>query len=247
MRILLATLLCAFSLSAYAGDIDAKVEAALAAESRPEADRERDRNRRPLETLNFFGLEDDMRVLELIPGGGWYTRVLAPTLAENGQLYVAIGTRRVEEGVLTESGFDDVIVLETDSNLRRPEGSRFYALDQFEFGISDLDMVLTFRNVHNFDAEARAILNGAVFDALTPGGLYGVVDHTRRHMEPLDNENRRRIDPVLVIKEALDSGFEFVGYTDLHYRADDELEYEVGRRSVSGNTDRFTFLFRKPE
>ena len=247
MRILLATLLCAFSLSAYAGDIDAKVEAALAAESRPEADRERDRNRRPLETLNFFGLEDDMRVLELIPGGGWYTRVLAPTLAENGQLYVAIGTRRVEEGVLTESGFDDVIVLETDANLRRPEGSRFYALDQFEFGISDLDMVLTFRNVHNFDADARAILNGAVFDSLKPGGLYGVVDHTRRHMEPLDNENRRRIDPVLVIKEALDSGFEFVGYTDLHYRADDELEYEVGRRSVSGNTDRFTFLFRKPE
>ncbi len=247
MRILLATLLCAFSLGAHAGDIDAKVEAALAAESRPEADRERDRNRRPLQTLNFFGLEDDMRVLELIPGGGWYTRVLAPTLAENGQLYVAIGTGRVEENVLTEPGFEDVIVLETDSNIRRPEGSRFYALDEFEFGVSDLDMVLTFRNVHNFDAEARTIMNSAVFDSLKPGGLYGVVDHTRRHMEPLDNENRRRIDPVLVVKEMLDVGFEFVGFSDLHYRADDELEYEVGRRSVSGNTDRFTFLFRKPE
>ena len=49
-----------------------------------------------------------------------------------------------------------------------------------------------------------------------------------------------------MIKEALAAGFEFVDYTDLHYRADDELEYEVGRRSVSGNTDRFTFLFRKP-
>ncbi len=247
MRILLAALLCAISFSINAGEIDAKVEAALAAESRPEADRERDRNRRPLETLNFFGLEDDMRVLELIPGGGWYTRVLAPTLAENGQLYVAIGTRRVEEGVLTEPGFEDVIVLETDANIRRPEGSMFYALDEFEFGVSDLDMILTFRNVHNFDADARALLNTAVFDSLKPGGLYGVVDHTRRHMEPLDTENRRRIDPVVVIKEALDAGFEFVDYTDLHYRADDELEYEVGRRSVSGNTDRFTFLFRKPE
>ncbi|MDJ0908200.1 MAG: hypothetical protein QNI99_03335 [Woeseiaceae bacterium] len=247
MRILLAALLFAFSFTAHAGEIDAKVEAALAAESRPEADRERDRNRRPLETLNFFGLEDDMRVLELIPGGGWYTRVLAPTLAENGQLYVAIGTRRVEENVLTEPGFEDVIVLETDSNIRRPEGSRFYTLDEFEFGVSDLDMVLTFRNVHNFDADGRNIMNTAVFDSLKPGGLYGVVDHTRRHMEPLDNENRRRIDPVVVIKEMLDIGFEFAGYTDLHYRADDELEYEVGRRSVSGNTDRFTFLFRKPE
>ena len=247
MRILLATLLCTFSRTAYAGDIDAKVEAALAAESRPEADRERDRNRRPLQTLDFFGLEDDMRVLELIPGGGWYTRVLAPTLAENGQLYVAIGTGRVEENVLTEPGFEDVIVLETDANIRRPEGSRFYALDEFEFGVSDLDMVLTFRNVHNFDEDARNVMNTAVFESLKPGGLYGVVDHTRRHMEPLNNENRRRIDPVVVIKEMLDIGFEFVGYSDLHYRADDELEYEVGRRSVSGTTDRFTFLFRKPE
>ena len=61
-----------------------------------------------------------------------------------------------------------------------------------------------------------------------------------------DNENRRRIDPVLVIKEVQAAGFEFVDYSDLHFRADDELEYEVGRRSVSGNTDRFTFLFRKP-
>jgi predicted methyltransferase len=65
-------------------------------------------------------------------------------------------------------------------------------------------------------------------------------------MESENRENRRRIDPVLVIKEMLDQGFEFVDYTDLHYRADDELEYEVGRHSVSGNTDRFTMLFRKP-
>jgi predicted methyltransferase len=65
-------------------------------------------------------------------------------------------------------------------------------------------------------------------------------------MEADNPENRRRIDPVLVIKEMLEQGFEFVDYTDLHFRADDELEYEVGRRSVSGNTDRFTLLFRKP-
>ena len=227
-------------------EIDTKVEAALAAETRPEADRERDRNRRPLETLNFFGLKDDMRVLELIPGGGWYTRGLAPILAENGKLYVAIGTRRVESGVLTEPGFDKVDVLETNDNIRRPEGSRFYAIDDFDFGVSDIDMVLTFRNLHNFDPESRARVNRQVFAALKSGGLYGAVDHTMRHMEPPNHENRRRIDPVLVIKEMLDLGFEFVDYSDLHYRADDELEYEVGRRSVSGNTDRFTLLFRKP-
>jgi predicted methyltransferase len=65
-------------------------------------------------------------------------------------------------------------------------------------------------------------------------------------MEPENPENRRRNNPVLVIKEMLDIGMELVGYSDLHYRPDDELRYEVGRRSVTGNTDRFTLLFRKP-
>ncbi len=247
MRIILAAIFMVSALAAQAAnDIDAKVESALAAEARPQADRDRDRNRRPLETLNFFGLKDDMRVLELLPGGGWYTRVLAPVLAENGKLYVALGTRRVAASVLQEPGFGKVEVIETNENTRRPEGSRLYVMDEFDFGVRDLDMVLTFRNVHNFGAAGRGLMHREAFKALKSGGHYGIVDHTRRHMEPDNPENRRRIDPVLVIKEVQAAGFEFVDYSGLHYRADDELEYEVGRRSVSGNTDRFTFLFRKP-
>ena len=247
MRYILVSVLLLLGLSAQAAnDIDAKVEAALAAEARPQADRDRDRNRRPLQTLKFFGLEDDMRVLELLPGGGWYTRVLAPVLADNGKLYVALGTGRVGRTVLTEPGFEKVEVITTNENTHRPEGSRHYTMDEFDFGVRDLDMVLTFRNVHNFGAEGRALMHREAFEALKSGGVYGVVDHTQRHMEPDNPENRRRIDPVLVIKEVQAAGFEFVDYSDLHYRADDELEYEVGRRSVSGNTDRFTLLFRKP-
>ena len=247
LRVLLAFVALIFAGQALAAnDIDAKVEAALAAESRPEADRERDRNRMPLETLKFFGLKDDMRVLELLPGGGWYTRVLAPVLADNGTLYVALGTGRVQEHIMTQPGFDKVVALETSSNVHRPDGSRYYVMDDFDFGVSDLDMVLTFRNLHNFDAASRARMNQQVFRSLKSGGLYGVVDHTKRHMESENPENRRRIDPVLVIREMLDQGFEFVDYSDLHFRADDELEYELHRRSVSGNTDRFTMLFRKP-
>ena len=158
---------------------------------------------------------------------------------------MAIGTGRVAESIAGTEGFENVKVLEVETNLRRPEGSRHYVMDEFEFGADGFDMVLTFRNVHNFGPEGRQVMNQQVFDALKSGGLYGVVDHTQRHMEAASSENRRRIDPVLVIKEMLDIGFEFVDYSDLHFRADDELEYEVGRRSVSGNTDRFTFLFRK--
>lgn len=247
MRLVIALLLFAVAYGAQAaGEIDAKVEAALAAESRPQTDRDRDRNRRPLQTLKFFGLQDDMRVLELLPGGGWYTRVLAPVLADNGKLYVALGAGRTADRVLTQPGFDKVEVLDTSDNLRRNDEKRIYEVDDFEFGVSGLDMVVTFRNVHNFDAASRARINKQVFKSLKSGGLYGVIDHTRRHMEPANYENRRRIDPVLVIKELLELGFELVDYSDLHYRADDELEYEVGRRSVSGNTDRFTLLFRKP-
>ena len=247
MRIVFTAIVLTLGLTAQAAnDIDAKVEAALAAEARPEAHRDRDRNRRPLQTLKFFGLKDDMRVLELLPGGGWYTRVLAPVLADNGKLYVGLGTGRVADTVLKEPGFDQVEVLETTDNTRRPPGSRHYTMDEFDFGVRDLDMVLTFRNVHNFDAAGRALMHREAFEALRSGGVYGVVDHTRRHMEPDDPENRRRIDPVLVIKEVQAAGFELVDFSGLHYRADDELEYEVGRRSVSGNTDRFTLLFKKP-
>lgn len=248
MKVVLAVVLLALVGVVNAdNEIDAKVAAALADESRPAADQMRDKNRKPLDTLNFFGLKDDMRVLELLPGGGWYTRVLAPVLADNGKLYVALRSDTVSEKVLTQPGFEQVEVLSTTDNANRPAGSRYYLIEDFEFGVSDLDMVVTFRNMHNFSADGRRVINEQVLAALKPGGLYGVVDHTARHMEPASHENRRRLDPVVVIKELIDQGFEFVGYSDLHYRADDELEYEVGRRSVSGNTDRFTLLFRKPD
>ena len=247
MRVLLTlVLLIAASFAQAANEIDAKVEAALAAEGRPDADRMRDKNRMPKETLNFFGLKDNMRVLELIPGGGWYTRVLAPVLAENGEYYVALRTGHLVEKVLPTANLPGVNVLETSANLHRPQDSPVYVISDFEFGVSDMDMVLTFRNQHNMGPEGRAIVNRQAFEVLKSGGLYGVIDHTRRHMEPGNRENRRRLDPVLVIQEIQAEGFEFVDYSDLHYRADDELEYEVGRPSVTGNTDRFTLLFRKP-
>lgn len=226
--------------------VEEKIAAAIASDVRTEAEVARDSDRSPLETLQFFGLEDDMRVLELLPGGGWYTKILAPVLRGSGELHVAIGTTNVSQNLLTQRGFDHVKVSNINVELERsgPFGTNF--IPPFDFGINNVDLALTFRNVHNFTPEGRANINNAVFRALRSGGHYGIVDHSRRHMEPMTNENRRRADAVQIIKEVLAAGFELVDYSDIHYRPDDELRYEVGRKSVTGNTDRFTLLFRKP-
>lgn len=249
MKKLLPILLLAVSANSIAADnFDAtaeKIKSALKAEIRTEKDTDRDRNRKALQTLEFFGLRDDMKIIELIPGGGWYTKILAPVVSEKGQYYAAIGTGRISN-LTKEPGFEKIKIVAEDAKLYRKEGERFYSLEADSFGVKDIDMVLTFRNYHNFGEEGRRNMNKLAFEALKPGGIYAVVDHTARHMEEPNSANRRRVDPVLAIKEIQEAGFEFVDYSDLHYRADDELRYEVGVKSVTGNTDRWTIKFRKP-
>ncbi len=242
-------LLLVISFATYADDFkttEAKLVSALESSIRTEKETQRDRNRRPISTLKFFGLRDDMKVVELIPGGGWYTKLLAPVLKENGDFSVAYGTSRIEKSLLKNNdNFKGVKVLAKNNKMYRKEGAKFYSIENTDLGTKNADMVLTFRNYHNFDFEGRKAMNHAVYKALKVGGIYGVVDHTRRHMQGDDNENRRRFDPVLAIKEIQEAGFKLVDYSNLHYRPDDELRYEVGRKTVTGNTDRFTLKFVK--
>ncbi|WP_460237039.1 class I SAM-dependent methyltransferase [Aurantivibrio plasticivorans] len=230
---------------ATASELKPLLTQAQQSEIRTDAEKARDDNRKPLETLEFFGLQPDMKVLELVPGGGWYTKLLAPVLRDNGQLFVAIGTGRIEENLLDKPGFEKVSVVNVDGNLSRSEGRRTDGT-HMSFDVDNLDMVLTFRNLHNFEEGGRRAINKASFDALKPGGLYGVVDHTRRHMEPENGENRRRMDPVRMIKEIESVGFEFVDFSEIHYRPSDALELELRHEAVAGKTDRFTLLFKKP-
>lgn len=250
MHLLVVSILGLVSLNiAVAAEFDAvqaKLEKALQSAVRTAADSDRDANRKPVETLKFFGLKDAMKVVELIPGGGWYTQLLAPVLAENGTLYTALGTGRIEKALLKQKGFEKVVVTAKDATMGRKPGARLYHLDVESLGVSNVDIVFTFRNYHNFDAAGRAAMNRASFAALKPGGVYALVDHSRRHMQADNAENRRRMDPVLAILEIQAAGFIFEDYAKLHYRPDDELRYEVGRRTVTGNTDRWTLKFRKP-
>jgi predicted methyltransferase len=249
MKYFLTAVLMMFAGLAFASDFDAteaKLKTALEAEIRTDAEKERDRNRRPIQTLEFFGFRDDMKIVELLPGGGWYTKLLAPVVQENGEYYAAFGTGRIVERLAGKPGFENMNIVAEDAKVYRKEGARTYTLETEGLGVTGVDMVLTFRNYHNFDAEGRAAMNKAAFDALKPGGVYAVVDHTRRHMEQDNSENRRRIDPVLAIHEIEAAGFEFTDFSDLHLRLDDELRYEVGRKTVTGNTDRWTIKFTKP-
>ena len=252
MKYLLALICLGLSSSLLAeSDFDkteAKLKVAMEHERRG-ADNSRDKNRMPVETLKFFGLRDDMTVLELLPGGGWYTRLLAPVLEDDGKLYVSIGAERVAKATEGQAGFGalELIPFNRENFIRTP-GVRRVSVPEFSFAIKkkNVDLVLTFRNLHNLTPEGRRNMNKAVFDTLKKGGLYGVVDHTRRHMQEDSTEIWRRLDPVLAIQEVQAAGFQLVDHSSLHYRADDELRDEVGRKSVTGNTDRFTLLFVKP-
>ncbi|MDH5316246.1 MAG: methyltransferase [Gemmatimonadota bacterium] len=224
-----------------------KIAAAMKSDIRPAEDTARDAERKPRQTLEFFGLKDDMKVVELVPAAGYFTRILGPVLAEKGEFWVAIGTTRLEPVLKSTPALSRVKVAQTDARMAPAPGKMgLFDLGDFSLGVKDADLVLTFRNYHNFTPSGRAALNRAVFAAVKSGGHYGILDHTRRHNEPETGENWRRMDPVLVIKEVQAAGFVLEDFSAIHYTPDDELRYEVGRKSVTGNTDRFVLRFRKP-
>lgn len=219
-----------------------KIEQALTSSIRDAAETARDANRKPGEVLEFFGLEDDMKVLEISPATGYWSKFVGPTLCENGgELIFSVGVSDdFKNGVMSLDGLECTSAINNDITLRN--------LPEFSFDDSQFDMVLTFWNLHNPSVEGRKNLNEAAFSALKSGGIYGVVDHTRRHLEPTSREaqNGRRLDPVLIIKEMIDVGFDFVDFSPMHYHPEDNLSQEVGTPGVRGNTDRFTMSFRKP-
>lgn len=238
------------STTLYAQDIQQQVQQAMASDIRTAEDKARDPYRKPDQVLAFFGLENDMRVIEILPFGGWYSKILGPVLNDNGQLYTTqpdLGSYSdALEPTLALPGMNRVMKL--DYNARPGTSERdIWVGTAGDWNVDPVDMVLTFQNYHNLNYEDRMNLNDTVFNALKPGGIYGIVDHTRRHNQNGERFNGRRVDPVLVIKEVQESGFVFEDYSDLLAMPDDELTLEVGQPEVSGKSDRFTLRFRKPD
>lgn len=234
-----------------------KVAQAIKMEHRTKEEIKRDVSRSPANALEFMGLKDDMKVIEFAPGLGWYTKILGPVLKDKGELIMAHRGEWLDEAWanLTSpllSKVKEVRLDNIDWNQKTPE---FIFTDhRIDFKTRDADMFLSVWAYHNLpngdgdgDSGDRLTFNKAVFNALKPGGSYVVIDHTKRHMQESNDETWRRSDPVRVIKEIEEAGFTFTKYSDMFYRLDDELRYEVRRRSVRGDSDRFFFIFHKPE
>ena len=223
-----------------------RVLAAMQGEIRTAEERARDVNRMPAEILEFFRMRENMRVIEILPAGGWFTKILAPVLEEQGKLYVAHPPGFYADAyrrIAGLPGLDEVEEIDWGSTAQG-SGGPFGPSGRWD--VEPVDLALTFRNYHNFSPADRDAVNRSVFGALKPGGYYGIVDHTRRHNEPTTRENGRRVDPVLVIKEVQAAGFELVDFSDLYYRPTDELALEVATPAVNDRTDRIALLFRKP-
>lgn len=223
------------------------IRKAMQGDIRTPEERARDVNRLPVEILSFFRMREDMRVIEILPAGGWFTKLLGPALKEKGKLYVTHPEGRYADqyrAIAKLPGLEKVQEIGwgraagTSSGAFGPSG---------KWAVEPVDIAVTFRNYHNFSVEDRATVNKSVYDSLKPGGYYGIVDHTRRHNEPTTRENGRRVDPVLVIKEVQEAGFVLVDFSNLYFKPEDALSLEVGNPAVNDRTDRIALLFRKAE
>ncbi len=268
--LLLSTLLaCFISLAFAATETELLLEQAIAGHHREAKNVARDVYRHPKETLLFFGLKPGMTVVEIWPGGGWYTEILAPVLHDKGKLYEASFAvqlkaapdlrREIERDFRKKLAqhpeiYDRIILTE----LQAPEHTAIAPR-------GSADMVLTFRNVHNWakDGNSDATFK-AFYDALKPGGILGVTDHRAKPGTPLQDMIRSGyLTEDYVIELATRAGFQLVAKSEINANPKDTKDHPKGvwtlpptmrlgdqdreKYLAIGESDRMTLKFIKPK
>jgi predicted methyltransferase len=262
-RLILAALM-ATSLAGTAAHADDALKAAIAGSHRSAANSARDVYRHPYETLSFFGIKPTMTVVELTPEGGWYTEILAPYLRPHGKLIGA------GEAIEPSKRYGMMFKKKLDSNPA--------VYDKVATGVFDppatydiapagsVDMVLTFRNVHNWveggDDNMKLVFR-KVFEVLKPGGVLGVTDH--RLPEAMAQDAKATTGYVhesYVIKMAESAGFRLAAKSEINANPKDNADHKRGvwalpptlanrdedraKYIAIGESDRMTLKFVKP-
>ena len=252
----IATLLAAVCVATLASAETAKlpavpkaVAAAVADPARPQADRDRDADRKPAESIAFAGLKPGQRIADLLPGGGYFTRIFSGVVGPKGQVFAVAPPKRPDapadrpepsaavRAIAAEEHYKNVSVsVEKIAELKLPE---------------NLDMVWTSQNyhdVHNVPNIDVGAFNKAVLASLKPGGIYIVIDHaTEKGAGFTATSTLHRSDPDAVKSEVMAAGFEFVGSSDVIANPADDHKAKVFEQGLRDKTDRFVLKFRKPK
>jgi predicted methyltransferase len=242
-----------------------KLDQVLAGSQRSDKNKARDQYRHPKQTLEFFGLKPGMSLIELTPGGGWFAEVLAPLQKGSGPYTAAIVTPKKKEG--EDAQDKDALSKKFAAD---PEHYSEAKVIQFDskapnFGPpNSADMVVTFRNVHNWvmNDSAPATFK-ACFDVLKPGGVLGVTDHRAKPGTDIDSIKKSGYIPEdMVIKFATDAGFKLDAKSEVNANPKDTKDYPEGvwtlpptlqlkdkdrdKYLAIGESDRMTLRFVKP-
>lgn len=206
-----------------------------------------DARRHGPEILAFAGVKPGDKVIDLIPGGGYWTKLFARTVGANGHVYGIWPTPYANEAktnvtdyqkLAGSTDFPNVSAsIEPATEIKAPE---------------KVDLVFTSQNYHDYPDKFMgpvdpAVLNKAVYEALKPGGTYLIIDHAAPAGSGLsDTDTLHRIDPATVKEQVTSAGFEFVGSSDLLANPADDHTKKVFDPSIRGHTDQFIYKFRKP-